>query len=252
MLYILGSLYIVALAILLFAPGGNLLDRLRVLGSAICAQQPTHTFSPGGQRLPLCARDTGIYLGLMTSVIALLWRGRGRVQGLPTGWIMVLLLGGIGVMGIDGVNSLLLDLHLPHPYQPNNLLRLATGLLTGTAMAAFLVPVANGILWKQEDARAVYPSLASLGRMIPILLVVFVATASQWGVLLYPIAIISMTGVGLALTLINLTFILAITNLVNRFKSVSHALPIVTFAVSLAVGELIGLAYVNHALRLLV
>src|SRR5579871_5840400 len=82
-LFILGGLYVVALAILLFAPGGTFLDRLRALDGGICAQLPGHSFYPAGQQLPLCARNTGIYLGFASTLIVLYKSGRIRASQLP-------------------------------------------------------------------------------------------------------------------------------------------------------------------------
>src|SRR5436305_9106915 len=108
------SLYLGLLAALVFLPGASLLDRLRWLDSGICAQLLTHSFYPGGERLPLCARNTGIYLGFMVTLLTLYASGRGRVQRLPSWPITILLIGGGLAMVIDGFNSFLLDLGLQH------------------------------------------------------------------------------------------------------------------------------------------
>src|SRR5260221_10977987 len=81
-------------------------------------------------------------------------------------------------MAVDGFNSLFLDLRLPHLYQPHNLLRLTSGLGTGVAMAAFIVPVANTLIWKHEDERASFGSLRELALMVPVLLLAFLAIGS--------------------------------------------------------------------------
>jgi len=248
LLITLGTLYVVALSILLFAPGGTVIERLRALDAGICAQLPTHSFYPGGQRLPLCARNTGIYLGFSIGVLLSFAQRRWRSMVLPTGWVGALLLGGIALMGIDGVNSLFVDLHLPHLYAPNNLLRLATGLLTGTAMAAFLVPVVNSVLWRDHDPRPMYPTLQRLAIVLPLLLLAFFGVASRWGLLLYPIALLSSAGVVVALSLINLTFVLAFSGRVEHYTRPIQAAPIFTVAMILAVSELIGLFFLNHAL----
>jgi uncharacterized membrane protein len=175
----LSGAYLMALALLIFLPHGTLIERLRALDAGICAQLPTHSFHPAGQQLPLCARDTGIYCGFASTVIVLRARGRLRAAHLPGGWVAVALGLAVAVMAVDGFNSFFLDLRLPHLYQPNNLLRLATGLGTGTAMAAFLVPVANSLIWRDEDARAPFASLRELAVMAPVLALVFLLIASQ-------------------------------------------------------------------------
>ncbi len=237
-----------ALAALFLAPGGTAIDRLRVLVSGICAQLPTHSFYPGGVQLPLCARNTGIYLSFSLSVITLVARGYGRSARLPGRWVACVLLLGIGAMALDGFNSLFLDLGLPHLYQPQNLLRLATGLLAGTAMAAFLAPVANGVIWRRLDVRAAFPSLWPIVWMLPVLLIAFGAVASQWSALLYPIALLSTAGVVLVLTLINLTFVLVFSGSARRFERLPQVAPVFALAMGLAVIELIGLSYAKFFL----
>jgi uncharacterized membrane protein len=248
LLIALGSGFVAVLLALFFWPGATLIERLRALDGGICAQLPTHMFYPGGQMLPLCARNTGIYLGFSIGTIALFARGMGRTVQPPRGWVALVLIGFVAFLGVDGVNSLFLDLHLPHLYQPNNLLRLTTGLLTGTTMAAFLLPIANGVLWRNPDRRAAYASLRFLLPLLPVLLLAFALVAVQWGWLLYPIAILSSAGVVLALTLINLTFVVAFTGLAERFRRYTQAAPIFAVALTLAVIELVLLFHLKQSM----
>jgi uncharacterized membrane protein len=237
----LGCGYLVALAVLLFAPGGTFLERLRALDGGICAQLPGHSFYPAGQQLPLCARNTGIYLGFSSTIGMLFFSGRLRASRLPPWPILAVLGGAVALLGIDGFNSFFLDLGLPHLYQPHNLLRLATGLGTGTAMAAMVVPVTNGLLWREDDPRPSFGSWNELVVMVPILLLVFLGVASTVGVLLYPIAIISTGGLILALSSVNVVFALGITNRLGRFTSWRQFFPLFTLAVACAVVELMAL-----------
>jgi uncharacterized membrane protein len=241
LLIALGVVYLVALTALLFAPGGTFLERLRALDGGICAQAGSHSFFPAGQQLPLCARNTGIYLGFASATTVLLASRRLRADSFPSAPIMLVLGGAVALMGVDGVNSLLLDLRLPHLYQPHNLLRLATGLGTGVAMAAFLIPVANGLLWREESEQSSFGRFGQLAVMAPVLLLAFLAVGSQSDFLLYPIAILSSAGLALALTLINLVVMLGITNRIGRFETWRQVLPLFTLALALAVGELMAL-----------
>jgi uncharacterized membrane protein len=248
LLIAIGAACGIAVLGLAFWPGATMVDRLRALTSGICAQIPTHILRPGGVPLPLCSRNTGIYLGLMTGVGALIARGRWRSATLPTGWVALVLLGFVGLMGIDGFNSLFVDVGLPHLYQPNNLLRLTTGLLCGTAMAAFLAPTANSMLWRRPDPQPAYDSLRFLLPLAPVLLLDFGLAAWQAGWLLYPIALVSVTGVVLAWTLINLTFITVFTGRTGRYQRLVQIVPIVAIALVLAVAELLALAVMKHSL----
>ena len=230
--------YLVALAALIFLPGATLIDRLRALDGGICAQLPTHSFYPAGQQLPLCARNTGIYTGFALGFLTLLGAGRTRAARLPRLPVALLLVGLVGMMALDGFNSLFLDLGLPHLYQPNNLLRLLTGLGAGVAMVAFIMPVTNGLLWRSEDLRPSFRSFGQLAVVAPLVVLTFLAVGSQIGWLLYPIAIVSSLGLMLALTLVNLVFVVSFSPLVGRFERWRQVFPVFTLAVALAAVEL--------------
>jgi uncharacterized membrane protein len=252
LLYGLGAVYLAALAALAFAPGGTLLDRLRALDSGICAQLPTHSFYPANQQLPLCARNTGVYMGFSATAGVLFLAGRVRAARLPATPVALLLGGAVALMGLDGFNSLFLDLRLPHLYQPHNLLRLATGLGTGTAMAAFLIPVTNGLLWRRDDARPSFAGFDQLLVMVPVLLIVFLGVASQVPWLLYPLALIGSAGLVTALALVNLVLGLAAGGYIARYDTVRQIIPAIALAVALAIAELYALslfrAWALHAL----
>ena len=240
----LAGAYIVALAALAFLPGATLIERLRALDGGICAQAPSHSFFVAGQQLPLCSRNTGIYLGFTCTFLVLLTMGRLRSASFPGRWVMLVL--GIAVlfMAEDGFNSLFLDLGLPHLYQPHNLLRLFSGLGTGTAMCAFIVPVANTLIWRDEDHRSSFRSLKDLSVMVPVLLLAFLAVGSfpsQVDFLLYPIALLSSAGLVMALTLVNIVFFLSFSSRAGHFASWRQLFPFFTVAVIFAVIELLAL-----------
>jgi uncharacterized membrane protein len=242
LLFGLAAVYLAALAALVFAPGGTLLERLRALDGGICAQLPTHSFYPASQQLPLCARNTGVYMGFSVTVGALFLAGRLRAARLPVLPVALVLGGAVALMGLDGFNSLFLDLRLPHLYQPHNLLRLATGLGTGTAMAAFLIPITNGLLWRTDDVRPTFSGFGQLLLMVPVLLIVFLGVGSQAGWLLYPLALIGSAGLVTALALVNLVLGLAASGYIARYDRVRQIIPAAAIAVALAIVELVALS----------
>ncbi|HEX8981773.1 MAG TPA: DUF2085 domain-containing protein [Ktedonobacterales bacterium] len=248
LLIALGALYLVALAALIFLPNGTLIDRLRALDGGICAQAPSHSFFPAGQQLPLCARNTGIYLGFSLGFFTLLGSGRLLSSRLPRLPVAISLLACVGLMGIDGVNSLLNDLGAPHLYHPQNPLRLITGLGAGVAMVAFIMPVTNGLLWRWEDTRPSFKSFGQLVVVAPLLLVAFLAVSSQVAWLLYPIALVSSFGLVMALTSVNLVFLICFTPFIGRFERWKQVLPVFTLALALAMIELTLLFKVKLAL----
>lgn len=240
--------YVAALAALIFLPGASLLDRLRALDGGICAQIPSHSFYPAGQQLPLCARNTGVYVGFALGFLTLVGAGRLRASRLPRLPVALLLLGLVGFMGVDGFNSLFVDLGLPHLYQPQNILRLISGLGTGVAMVAFIAPVSNGLLWRHEDARPSFRSFGQLAVVVPLLLLALLAVGSQTAWLLYPIAILSSVGLLLALSLVNLVFLASFSPWIGRFARWRQVFPVFTLAVTLAAIELTLLFKVKLAL----
>jgi uncharacterized membrane protein len=233
--------YVAALALLAFLPGATLIERLRALDGGICAQAPSHSFWPGGQQLPLCSRNTGIYSGFTATLLVLLVTGRIRASNFPGRWVLVVLGAAVLFMAEDGFNSLFLDLGLPHFYQPHNVLRLFSGLGTGVAMCAMIVPVANTLIWRQDDMRSTFRSLKDLAILLPLLLLIFLAASSPAALVLYPVALFSSFGLVMALTLVNVVFILGVTNQVGRFVSWRQLLPFLTLAIVFAVLELMAL-----------
>ena len=116
---------------------------LHWFGFGLCHQLPERSFFGGGAQVPVCARDTGIYVGFLVSLalISALHRG-SRPREFPSvaGWIAIALM--IGAMGIDGVSS------YAGWRATTNDLRLITGLLAGYAIAAMLAPMLNDVVWR--------------------------------------------------------------------------------------------------------
>ena len=233
--------YVVALAALAFLPGDTLVQRLSVLDGGVCAQLVDHSFFLAGQQLPLCARCTGMYLGFAATVLFLWGAGRLRASAFPGRRSAVILGVAVLVMAEDGFNSLFTDLRLPHFYTPNNFLRLGTGLGTGVAMAAFIIPVANTLVWRSEDERSSFATPRQLAALLPLLAISFVAVATHPAVLLYPISLLSSAGLVVALSLVNLVFVLGISNRVGRYAGWRQLFPAYTICVAVAVIELLAL-----------
>ena len=228
--------------ILLLWPGSSVLERLRWLDSGICAQIASHSFYPGGERLPLCARNTGIYLGFCMTLIGLFIMGRGRAHRFPAQMVLGVLVAGVLLLVIDGVNSFLLDLGLPHLYQPQNVLRLLTGLLTGMAMAAIILPVLNGFCWRDYDDSQTIRSWRELGIFVGVLLVCFCAVITLSGLILYPIALLSTSGLVMTVGCVNLVPLLALSKRDSQLTRYRQLLPFFGLACACALGELLLLA----------
>lgn len=128
------------------------LDIVRFLLSGVCHQLPEHALVMGGQALPLCARCTGTFLGVIVGLLAL-WGGRGRRSGMPRGRVWWALALPLAAWALDGLNAFVGDiLGRPWLYAPQNVLRLVTGTGFGLSIATLLYPTAHYALgWEARD-----------------------------------------------------------------------------------------------------
>lgn len=186
-------------------------EKARAALHGLCSQRPSHSFTLGDQRLPFDARMTGIYGGFLATSLYLAARGRYRVFGLPSLPVIGLLVGGVALMGVDGTNSLLLDLGLWHAYEPRNDIRIVTGLLTGIALAVAICFLLATTLWRRGHAnRRVVEGVDELGLLVLLQLPVVVLVRSGVGWLYAPVALallLSATAVVSALALVVLTIL---------------------------------------------
>jgi uncharacterized membrane protein len=106
---------------------------LDFFGRAICHQLKERSLYVDGQPLTVCARDTGIYIGIF-STLSYLCLHKRRVT-IPSKKISFLLLLFLIPLMFDGLGSYL------HFFQSSNLRRLITGVLFGLILPYFLYPL---------------------------------------------------------------------------------------------------------------
>jgi len=175
---------------------------LHWLGFGLCHQLPERSFFAGGVQAPVCARDTGIYIGFILSlvVISLIHRGE-RPREFPTraGWTAIGLM--IGAMGFDGVTS------YAGIRTTTNDLRLITGLLAGYAIAAMLTPMLNDELWRTGSRTRVLAPVGRLGVWLATIPAAFLVLrfVAPWLGLIYPLLIAA--SVVATLTAVNLVIV---------------------------------------------
>ncbi|MCX7860065.1 MAG: DUF2085 domain-containing protein [Chloroflexus sp.] len=185
----------------------------------ICAQ--SHNLIAGGVQFPLCARDSGIYLGLMVTLGVMAVLGRMRAGRLPPLPISLTLIGLIGAMGIDGLNSTVAELGLAPAYPPRDDLRLITGLGFGAALAVGLLLVANQTLRAPDllaAKQAPIESWRELGIVFGGLGLVVLAIAANQAVLAWPLVLLSVIGVTGVMTFAVALPISAIAGLSGRVR----------------------------------
>jgi uncharacterized membrane protein len=183
---------------------GDALHKADLFGYAICHRIPERSFIIAGRQLPLCARCTGIYLGVFSTFLTMTLLRRWRHAQLPSPLLLAVLFAFVVGMGVDGLNSYITFFPgMPHLYEPQNWLRLATGLLHGIALSSLIFPIFNQTLWDQVVWAPALRNLSELGLVVLIGVAGIGLTLLQTPLLLYPLALIGSGGVLTMLTIIN-------------------------------------------------
>lgn len=220
-----------------------LVKLLNLLGFAVCHQLPERSLHFSNRVLSICARDTGIYLGLLVSVVFLTLLNRKRQSGLPPWYVLVFGAIGVALMAADGFTS------YSGWRTTTNDIRLLTGLLTGAALPLVLVPIFNFQVWKENSSDRIMRNFYHfLGYLAVIALTFFIARSGlSW--LFWPIALLSALAIIFAFIYINLILITLIplwTQKAERLKSL--IVPLVIAGVLTAIE--LALSYQFHAFLL--
>lgn len=192
--------------------------KLMAVVHGLCAQRPSHSFALGGTPLPFDARMTGIYGGTLLTVLFLMARGRARAVGLPPWPIVGALVLFVALMGLDGLNSTLQDFGLAYLYEPDNRLRLGTGLLMGAAVGVVLAYLLNATLWADAVPAPLIAGWREFGGLLLLLAALFLLVLSGWGWLYLPVALALVGGAVLAVTALALVVLVLLYGRENRFQ----------------------------------
>lgn len=239
-------LFWVALVALLTAAGvwlaltpAGLLGKADAVGYAVCHRITVRSFLyPDGRQLPLCARCSGTFLGVLIGLFGPgLIAGRRRAAGFAPTALLAVMLGASALWAFDGANSFahLIDAPwVPRLYEPSNFLRLVTGTFHGITMGAFILPILNDTLWadaRNEPVIRGWGGLALLYAAGAALIVLVL-----WGppVLRYPLGVLSAVGV---LVILGAIFTVLIATLLRRDRSaytLVQALPVLMLGLAAA------------------
>jgi uncharacterized membrane protein len=219
------------------------------LGYAVCHRLPGRSFMIAGRQFPLCARCTGMYLGVALTILFTALNGRLRRADLPRWPVMILLVFFLGALGIDGLNSYSHFFpEAPHLYTPRNWLRLLTGLGVGLAMGLFILPALMQTLWRRPHYR---PIVASLRDLVPLLLVTgaaFLLLLSNQPLILYVMAIVSAAGLWALLGAINTVFGLFLLRREGRARRWRETAVPLLLGLILAAAELSAISWIRFSL----
>jgi len=174
-------------------------------------------------RLPFDARMTGIYGGFLVSGLYLGWRGRYRAAALPSIPTFAVLIGFVGVMAVDGFNSLFLDMGWRYFYEPDNRLRLVTGAMTGVTLGAAIFMLFGMALWRRPrlDQRVIVSPMEPfliLGLQIPLMLAIL--SGAAW--LYAPITLLLVATATAVVSSLALVVIILLRYADNTFERVDH------------------------------
>ena len=230
---------------LLNTPPG-ILGKADAIGYAVCHRIDVRSFHMGITQLPLCARCTGMYLGAMLGLVYQSVIGKKR-SGMPHRSVIVCLAIFLAAFGIDGVNSYL---HFfpgaPSLYEPQNWLRLLTGMGMGLGIAAVIFPAFNQTVWSEWDPRPALSSLPVFGLLVVLALGLVGLVLTGNSLILYPLALISAAGVLVLLSLVYTMVWLLVLRYENRFQRISQLLLPLTGGFTFSLMQIAAFDFVRY------
>jgi uncharacterized membrane protein len=227
----------IVLAVWLVGTPSGILGKADAIGYAICHRIAERSFFAHDHQLPLCARCTGIYLGVITGLLSFFGRGRSRAAKLPPVRLLLVMGGFVAFYGFDGINSYFSIFEFYTPvYQPHNTLRLLTGATFGLAMITVVWPIFNLVLWESTDPT---PPIASFRDLIALYAMaggVCILVLLNQPAILYAAALVSVSGVIVMFAIIGSVAFLTIArreNTLTRWRDLAiPALAGITFAIT--------------------
>lgn len=132
-----------------------MIDFLQRVGSAVCHQMAERSFLFDGMQMPLCARCTGIYIGVFFA-FCFFFRKKRMQAGRPFSLRQAVITGAaILPVGLDGVGSYL------GFWESTQLMRVLTGSLVGAVVPGFLL-MAGNFDPKRENRTPIYEKTAEM------------------------------------------------------------------------------------------
>jgi uncharacterized membrane protein len=155
---------------------GLIQEVLHFFGRAICHQLEDRSLQAAGETLSVCARDTGIYLGIFSSLTYLHIFKRHRDITIPSVKISFFLLLFMVPMMVDGLGSYL------HLFESTNVRRLVSGTSFGFVLPYFLYPLLSARAL-ENTSEPVVKNLKDF--IVPLLLCSGLGGLFYWGKLSY-------------------------------------------------------------------
>jgi len=232
-----------AVALFLLVDPHDAHTKADVIGFAACHRIAERSLSIGGIQLPLCARCTGIYIGMITGWTWLAARGRMRAAQFPPRAIALMLIGFVALMGIDGLNSLaMLIPGAPHLYDTQNWMRLFTGSLYGVAVSALLTPMINVSLWREPGGDSALENWREAALIAGVAIALAMLALTQADFLLWPLTAVSVIGAVGLMAVLNTSIVAIAIGRVNAYTGWRELFTPGLAGIGLALTELVVIA----------
>lgn len=216
-----------------------LIDKFYAIGFGICPQRAGHSYFLGETRLPgeaslratiplvnvfapsqatklpVEARMYGMFAGFLVTWLYAFLLGRGKAALMPRPLILFTYVLFIAMMGIDGVNATIFDLHnaglpIPFAYEPRLDVRFVTGWLCGIAMAGIILPVLNYCLWRDAQNRALFERWRELIPLLLLGILLLILFTAGSGLYYYPLAVLAPAGIVAIFISLNVVLVLTL------------------------------------------
>ena len=225
-----------------FSIPGGYNETAHSLLHGLCAQTPSHTMMFGDAMLPFDSRMTGIYGGVLVTVATVAARGRLFWYGNPPVRVVAMLGAMVGLMAVDGFNSLLNDLGMWHAYTPHNAPRIVTGYGAGVALAVVLCWLIASSVWRIGVAG---PAIAKVSELaVPAIGLggfgLLLLVRPEW--MHFPVSMLLVLSAWIAVTMLVLVIVLLAFKLDAKVSSLRQLhVPVATASV-LAISVMVALA----------
>ena len=236
------ALSLLVIILFIMIPPASVLGKADLVGYGICHRIADRSFVVGGRQLPLCARCTGTFLGAVLGFSVFVLLRRHRASRLPPVPVLGMLIMFTGFWAFDGLNSYMtLIPGAPYLYEPQNWLRLTTGMLNGLTLICLAFPIFNFTIWREPSEERVLKNIQELLAILPVVALSVLLIHAELDFLLYPLAILSSLGVLMMLTIINSMIMAVVLGREGYASSMRQALVPLTAGLALAILLLTGM-----------
>jgi uncharacterized membrane protein len=165
------------------------MEILHRIGYAVCHQISERTIFIDGKQLPVCARDTGLYLGSLISLLFILLTKRRKSTTIPTLPLSLSFVFFFFLMGLDALTS------YTGLRNTTNNIRLITGLLSGLGFPFFLYPILRDNIIESEKDIVVLKNWIWFVLLLLLSAVTFLLLTTYNTNLFLPVAILIIIGI---------------------------------------------------------